>query len=569
MTAFFFDPRLLRTATLVTALSVSLMGCSDDKDTDSAGGNADAGESAIGNPVGDPIDIDHETAAQTAEDNLIRHLDGLEDTLAFLEESSSLNNLVGMLFDDDDDDDHDDDDNDDDGDDDDDGIEIELSEVRDDLVSIVTDRLMVASTATVADDGLSVSYAVDAEFLCSEDSDEDESDEDLAEREADEADCADRLASNPLTLDVMSDAAGDVNVDVMVGETPVNAISLQLHDDQISARIDMENLGTLVGAFISPDDFEMPRAMEGTFAFEIRQDGDRAYSARFAVPEAIHATADDDQDTFALNIGQHSAPGQISFDGIAGVIAGQLAIDAMDAAIPWQIIVDMFYDDEGETEWVCETNEETGMEECEEVYIEPEEAPDVDEAFIMTLPGVTGVIDYTSSDDAFVLTNLGLGDETMTISVDDATIVRVDVNPDNGRRLDFTFDSPDGTDLGLAFSQDFAAQVEFAWNQVSDAITDLPDVLFGDTIGVEFAGAEAPQLRIYETESDEEGEVDTHVQMARGQLTLWADAMDEDVVITEGECFVSTECDDDDEDCDDEEDGHDLFGEIGGGTCDG
>ena len=64
MTAFFFDPRLLRTATLVTALSVSLMGCSDDKDTDSAGGDADAGESAIGNPVGDPIDIDHETAAE-------------------------------------------------------------------------------------------------------------------------------------------------------------------------------------------------------------------------------------------------------------------------------------------------------------------------------------------------------------------------------------------------------------------------------------------------------------------------------------------------------------------------
>ena len=116
MTAFFFDPRLLRTATLVTALSVSLMGCSDDKDTDSAGGDADAGESAIGNPVGDPIDIDHETAAQTAEDNLIRHLDGLEDTLAFLEESSSMNNLVGMLFDDDDDDDDDDDGDDDDDD---------------------------------------------------------------------------------------------------------------------------------------------------------------------------------------------------------------------------------------------------------------------------------------------------------------------------------------------------------------------------------------------------------------------------------------------------------------------
>ena len=103
MTALFPDPRRLGTATLVTVLSVSLMGCSDTKDTDPAGGGDDAAETAIGNPVGDPIAIDHETAVQTAEANLIRHIDGLEDTLAFLEESSSLNNLVAMLFDDDDD----------------------------------------------------------------------------------------------------------------------------------------------------------------------------------------------------------------------------------------------------------------------------------------------------------------------------------------------------------------------------------------------------------------------------------------------------------------------------------
>ena len=62
-------------------------------------------------------------------------------------------------------------------------------------------------------------------------------------------------------------------------------------------------------------------------------------------------------------------------------------------------------------------------------------------------------------------------------------------------------------------------------------------------------------------------EDDTQIQMASGQLTLWADSMDDNVVINEGECFVGTDCEG--EDCEDEdEDEHDLFGGIEGGSCD-
>ena len=238
-----------------------------------------------------------------------------------------------------------------------------------------------------------------------------------------------------------------------------------------------------------------------------------------------------------------------------------MTIAEMDAALPWQIIVDMFYDDEGSSEWICETNEDTGEEDCWEEWTEPEPAPEVDEAFIIDVPGVTGTIAYTATDDAFVLTNLGLGDRTMNIKVDDDTIVSIDVNPEQDRRLDFTFDAPAEHDLGLAFSTDFEAHVQFAWHKVSDAFDDLPDFLADDTLGIRFAEADSPQIQIVDVKED------TQIQMVRGQLTLWADGMDEDVVINEGECFVGTGCEGDDCD-DDDEDTHDLFGEIGGGSCD-
>jgi hypothetical protein len=57
--------------------------------------------------------------------------------------------------------------------------------------------------------------------------------------------------------------------------------------------------------------------------------------------------------------------------------------------------------------------------------------------------------------------------------------------------------------------------------------------------------------------------------MASGQLTLWADSMDGDVVINEGECMVETDCEGDDcEDEEEDEDEHDLFGGMAGGSCD-
>ncbi len=553
----------LRSLPLMLVLGLPLAACSDDKD--SSGGD-DSSETpddevggGVGNPVGDPIDIDHSTAAQTVEDNIILHMDGLQSAVEFLEDSQAVNNLIDLLFGDDDDDEGEESEE---GEEDseDDSIDLDMTEARDELVEMMADRMMVESTATVAEDGLSVLYAIDPAIFCAEDAEEDESEEDAAERLEEETDCVDTLTENPMSIDVMSDNEGDVNLTLKVGEAADDVLTIQMHDDQISAVVNLPKIKQFVEVFVSPEDFELPDTMEGSLGVEIRRDAADIYTLRFAVLEDVDVTPSSDQEPFSLHMSQAAEPGSITFDGSAENIAGGLAIDAMDASLPWQIIVDMFYDDEGYSEWICETDDETGEEDCWEEWIEPEEAPEVDQAFIADVPGVTAVIDYNSADDAFAMTNLGLGDETMTVRVDGDTIVSVDVNPDNGRRLDFTFNAPGEKDLGFAFSENFGAQVQFAWHKVSEAFEDLPDVLSNDTIGIQFAESDSPQIQILDIEDD------TQIQMASGQLTLWAANMDDDVVIGEGECFVGTECDED-EDCEDEDE-HDLFGGIEGGTCD-
>jgi hypothetical protein len=425
---------------------------SDDSGTASNDDPVDDSADDIGNPVGDPRTIDHATAAQTAEDNILQHMDGLQAALGFLEDSKPATNLVEMLFGEDEEEEHSEDD---DHAEEEEPLEIDFSELRDGMVEMMADRLMVESTATVAEDGLSISYAILPELFCAEDEEEDESEEDAAERLENEAECIERLNDSPLGIDVMSDSEGDVNLTLLVGATPEEVLTIQLHDDQISAHVELPKIKKLVEAFVSPEDFELPSTMDGILGVEVRQDGSATYTARFAVIEDILVTPNDNQEQFGLNMSQADDPGRITFNGDEATINGGLEIDPMAASLPWQIIVDMFYDDEPTSEWICETNE-NDEEECWDEYTEPTEPPEVDEAFILDVAGVSATISYNGVDDAFVLTGLGLGDATTSVHVDDTTIINVDVNPDTGRQFDFTLDVPGVKDLGFIFSENFA-----------------------------------------------------------------------------------------------------------------
>ena len=134
----------------------------DDEET---GGEDEQSPDPIGNPVGEPIQIDHNAVKAAVDANLTMHIDGLESALVFLEASNALTNLVEMLLDDDEDDDGEEI-GDDDSEDDEPAVDIDLSELRDDILEVLSDRILVESTATLSAEGTELSYAFTPEFFC-------------------------------------------------------------------------------------------------------------------------------------------------------------------------------------------------------------------------------------------------------------------------------------------------------------------------------------------------------------------------------------------------------------------
>ena len=81
-----------------------------------------------------------------------------------------------------------------------------------------------------------------------------------------------------------------------------------------------------------------------------------------------------------------------------------------------------------------------------------------------------------------------------------------------------------------------------------------------DAMGATMQGEEeTPSMKLMRDDEDE-----AHIQVASGQLTLWSDSMDEDVVIEAGQCITESEAELTEEE---EEALHDLLGGLTGGSC--
>lgn len=471
----------------------------------------------FGNPVGEWAPIDHEYATAVVTGNLSAHIDELDASLSFLEDSAVLANIIGLLSGDDDEEEDGDEMGEDKP-----AIEIDLSGLRDEVVSFMMDHVMVESTATMGDDQQSITYQLSPETFCYEEPEEHESSEDAAEREADEAACASRITETPIRIGVMTDGAARVDLSLQVGASSAEALYLQIHDDVLAGFVDVPNIKTMIEVFA---DVALPDTMEGLVAGEIRREGSQHFSARFAVLEDIVVHSTEDPISFVLEAA--AAPGSLFIDGLSRSIEGELDIAALDLSLPWSDIAGWFHDDEDGSE----------------------PAEPVGEALRVFVPAVHGLFDFDGEADKLRLSGAGLGAQTTTVSVDGASIIEVDLNADDGRSIDVEVSALSADDVHIAFSPLLDAQVTFSMYHVADDIEDLPDVLADDTIGIRMDGAAMPAIRTL-TSGDE-----VELQVAAGQLTLWADGMDEDVVIDEGQCMGSTE------------DGHDLFGGMVGVAC--
>jgi len=227
------------------------------------------------------------------------------------------------------------------------------------------------------------------------------------------------------------------------------------------------------------------------------------------------------------------------------------------AGLPWQMMVDMMWDDEGHDEWVCEPNG-SGGEDCGDEWVDGPESPPVEGMMNVVVPGPTAGIEVDIATDTFGFVNLSLGDETLVADVEGDPIVQLELNADAGWLFDLTMVGENPTTTRFEMTPGFDVQLVFSMDHVKDGLQDPSDFILSDTLGARLDGDPAPAITLVRLADKFD------VMVSAGQLTLWSDSMDGDVVVGTGQCLDH----DDDGLTDEEKDAlHGVFGGLYASVC--
>ena len=307
----------------------------------------------IGAPEGENISITHELAIESIRNNLSLHIDEIDTALDMLEDSRVVDNIA-ELFSDDEDEDEETSENPEDHDEE--VLEIDLSDLRDTLIEILTEDMLSESSLSIDEESNILTYQIVPEIVCANDEEEEgeTTPEERQEELQDYQDCLRRIEANPVTIQVSANGDQKLNLSITVADQS-DALRIQIHDDLIAGFIPLQFVKSFIKVFVDEEDLEMPDTMTGLIGLEARRIDAAHFNLRMAILEDIEINSDESA-AVKFQLARAATPGNLTLNGPAKLIEGQLNLGTINFELPWQEIVNILYDDEGETRTECFDN---------------------------------------------------------------------------------------------------------------------------------------------------------------------------------------------------------------------
>jgi hypothetical protein len=334
-------------------------------------------------------------------------------------------------------------------------------------------------------------------------------------------DCVDSATRAAVRLRVTSPSEGDVDVTVVLTDQRFEPFVFELHKQRLAVTADLDQLTSSIEAM--GEDLGGLESLRGRLQLELVKNAPLDFSARFNVLDDVELVAVDNGNRLEVSVGASSPTLEARIDGNAKTVSASYGLGPVRVSGPLALFADMF----GGTD---ESGDALVAANGEPVATPPPAEPAKTYTGVIeaVLGGLDGTLSYDGASDAFSLSNLGLGDETTTVTHDGNPLFALDVNPDSGRHFDLTLqDTTSG--LEVTFSPTLDVSALFAFENIADQV-DVPAALMNDTFRLFFDG-QNPSVR---------GR-DNGLEVTSGTLHLSSSAHPEDdVTVSAGMCLLST-----------------------------
>jgi hypothetical protein len=294
-----------------------------------------------------------------------------------------------------------------------------------------------------------------------------------------EPSCVDRANRLQLRLRLSSPSEGDVDVALLLTSEKRNPATLELYSNHVGVVVNLGELKSTLDAL--GEDTGSLVSLVGKLDFELRRNAELDYSFLANVLEDVKVGVEATPgETVHYGVGRSVPTFELRLDGNARKVTGTLDVGAVTVDGP----LDAFRDTFDPEEYDAIGN--------------PLPRPVYQGALAGLIAGVEGGLTLDGSTDQLTLSHLGLGDQTSTLKLDEATIAALDLNPAAGRHFDLTLEKQESATL-MTFDPMLDATLVLKLAPLASQIADISPALLDNVLHLWLEG-EKPSLQTRDDE---------------------------------------------------------------------
>jgi hypothetical protein len=326
--------------------------------------------------------------------------------------------------------------------------------------------------------------------------------------EGQDQECIDGI--NQAEIRIIATPVGDDGIDLVlqIGPERASPLALQLRSNSITLDVDLAGAKSAVEhiASIAGETVDMPRVMVGKLRWSLTLNGEQDVTLAASVLEDVAIEVDGENGATSLDV--LAADGfSMRVQGLLGRLSMDLDAGAVDVSLPY---IDV-------------TPNATGS-----------------GAFSIHVGGASFSVVLDEGQQSLALTNLGLGDSSLTIAHDATTLFSLDLNPSSGRRFDLSV-VPSADSALFTVTPQFDLTEAFMLASIAADFPDIEPYFLDTTYRVTLAGEGSAS--VLPIPADELNGWYGGLQIVSGSLTLSAasNGSTSEVLVPTGECLTGTD----------------------------
>jgi hypothetical protein len=297
-----------------------------------------------------------------------------------------------------------------------------------------------------------------------------------------------------------------MDITILLGADRNELVTVELRPDRVALVVDLAEakLALQTLASLSGDTIDLPKIMEGVVAVQLKRNGEKdvTVSAHVRAAVRVEGSLPEGRGDFAFATAAKDPIWSLHGEGVAKRITALLDVGKTTLGAPWKEM-------DGESL--------------------------ASGRLSVDWQGLSATAILEEAATSLKLTNLGLGDSTSTLKLDDKTLFSIDLNSTMSRHFGLTI-TPQETGLPtFALDPGFDLSLGFHLKPLADAGDVVDSYLLDETYGVSFVG-DAPLAQPIEqnlTTGFPGG-----LKVTSGTLTITSSAATSAVTVAAGQCLV-------------------------------